>query len=207
MMMTVKQYAEDRNSSETTVKRHITKLGLDLPINPNHKKQRLISTENQRLLDESIGCQSSTPIASPAVEVIPYQRSEEVSMIIAEGEILKAQHLVPYQPTAQNPLLLALQRQAAEMQANNLARYQQIQQDNQTQQESQQAIAAAKRIRLMESAQQEAFEAHQLKKQLIAQATTNLEMMDLGFPVNQTPASTPQTSPQSAASSPQPDWL
>jgi hypothetical protein len=210
MMMTVKQYVDDRQSSETTVKRHIKKLNLDLPINPLNKKQRLISIENQQRLDASLGCQSSTPIAAVAevIEVTPYQRSEEVGMIIAEGEILKAQHLIPYQPTAQNPLLLALQQQAAQMQQANQARYAQIQQDSQTQQESQQAIAAAKRIRLMEQAQQEAFEAHQLKKQLIAKATNDLEMYDLGFPpVNQTPEPTPQPRPQSQPSSPQPSWL
>ena len=90
MMMTVKQYVDDRQSSETTVKRHIKKLNLDLPKNPLNKNQRLISTENQRLLDASIGCQSSTPIAAAVevIEVTPYQRSEEVSMIIAEGELL-----------------------------------------------------------------------------------------------------------------------
>ena len=207
MMMTVKQYVDDRQSSETTVKRHIKKLNLDLPINPTNKKQRLISTEHQRLLDASIGYQPPTPIVLdvPVVEVIPYQRSEEVSMIIAEGEILKAQHLIPFQRAEQNPLLLALQRQAAEMQQANLARYQQIQHDNQTQQEAQSAIAAAKRIKLIEAAQQEAFEAHQLKKQLIAQATTDLEMMDLGFSIEPIPA--PQHRPQSQPSESQPSWL
>ena len=212
MMMTLKQYVESRQSSDTTVKRHIKKLGLTLPENPTDKRSRLISVEHQQRLDASIGVSPLTPIAIDAavVEVIPYQRSEEVSMIIAEGEILKAQHLIPYQPAAQNPLLLALQRQASEMQQSNQARYQQIQQDNQTQQEAQQAIAAAKRIKLIEAAQQEAFEAHQLKKQLIAQATTDLELMDMGLSVNAinaTPEPTPQMRPQSQPSESQPSWL
>ena len=207
MMMTLKQYVESRQSSDTTVKRHIKKLGLTLPENPTDKRSRLISTEHQQRLDASIGCHPPVAIAVdvPTIEVIPYQRSEEVSMIIAEGEILKAQHLIPYQPAEQNPLLLALQRQAAEMQRSNQARYQQIQQDNQTQQEAQQAIAAAKRIKLMEIAQQEAFEAHQLKKQLIAQATTDLELMDMGL--SSSVNATPQMRPQSQPSESQPSWL
>lgn len=207
MMMTVKQYADDRQISESTVKRHITKQKLDLPINPLNKKQRLLSRENQHLLDVSIGCQSSTPIAAVEVEVTPYQRSESASMVIAEGEILKAQYLTPYQPTEQNPLLLVLQQQAAEMQQANQARYAQLQQNAQAQTETQQAIAAAKRIRLIESVQQEAFEAHQLKKQLLAQAATELELMDMGLSVNQPPAPTPQPRPQSQPSSQQPSWL
>ncbi len=207
MMMTLKQYVESRQSSDTTVKRHIKKLGLTLPENPSDRRSRLISTDHQQRLDDSMGYHPPAPIALdvPVVEVIPYQRSEEVSMIIAEGEILKAQHLIPYQRVEQNPLLLALQRQAAEMQQSNLARYQQIQHDNQTQHEAQQAIAAAKRIKLIEAAQQEAFEAHQLKKQLIAQATTDLELMDMGLSVNPDP--TPQTRPQSQPSESQPSWL
>jgi hypothetical protein len=204
-------YKRQRDTSETTVKRRIKSFGWELPINPLNKKQRLLSVERQHLLDESIGYTTPTvePTAVEVIEVTPYERSEQVSMIIAEGEILKAQHLIPYQPTAQNPLLLALQQQAAEMQQANQARYAQLQHNAQTQTETQQAIAAAKRIRLIEQAQQQAFENHQLKKQLIAQAETELELMDMGLsiPVNQTPAPTPQTSPQSAASSPQPDWL
>jgi hypothetical protein len=209
MMMTVAQYAESRDLSEATVKKHIKKLELELPCNPNDRRQRLISRENQQALDQSTrrSAPPSPAAIEPPIEVIPYQRSEEAAMVIAEGEIIKAQHLVPYQSADQNPLLIALQRQAAELQQSNLARYHQIQNDNQTQQEAQQAIAAAKRIRLMEAAQQEAFENHQLKKQLLAQATTELELMDMGLSVNNPPVPTKQTVPQSSAPERSPDWL
>jgi hypothetical protein len=213
-MLTVARYAETRGISVATVKNHIKKLELDLPLNPQDNRQRLISTENQRKLDESTRRSAPTPTTVPTVEaeiieVTPYVRSESASMVIAEGEILKAQYLVPYQPTEQNPLLLALQQQAAEMQQANLARYAQLQQNAQTQNETQQAIAAAKRIRLMEQAQQQAFENHQLKKQLIAQAETELELMDMGLGL---PTPKPQSSPSqpvSVATSDelQPDWL
>lgn len=211
-MLTVQSYADSRKLSVATVKNHIKKLGLDLPLNPQDNRQRLISTENQRKLDEST--RRSAPTTVPTVEaeiieVTPYVRSESASMVIAEGEILKAQYLVPYQPTEQNPLLLALQQQAAEMQQANLARYAQLQQNAQTQNETQQAIAAAKRIRLMEQAQQQAFENHQLKKQLIAQVETELELMDMGLGL---PTPKPHSSPSQPVSvAPsdelQPDWL
>jgi hypothetical protein len=213
-MLTVQAYANSRKLSVATVKNHIKKLELDLPLNPQDNRQRLISQENQRKLDESTRRSAPTPPPSQAIEaeiieVTPYVRSESASMVIAEGEILKAQYLVPYQPTEQNPLLLALQRQAAEMQQANLARYAQLRENSQTQNETQQAIAAAKRIRLMEQAQQQAFENHQLKKQLIAQAETELELMDMGLGL---PTPKPQTSPPqpvSVTTSPelQPDWL
>jgi hypothetical protein len=213
-MLTVQSYADSRKLSVATVKNHIKKLELDLPLNPQDNRQRLISLDNQRKLDESTRRSAPTPTIVPTVEaelieVTPYVRSESASMVIAEGEILKAQYLVPYQPTEQNPLLLALQRQAAEMQQANLARYAQLRENSQTQNETQQAIAAAKRIRLMEQAQQQAFENHQLKKQLIAQAETELELMDMGLGL---PTPKPQQSPVqpvSVTTSPelQPDWL
>lgn len=192
MMITVARYAETRSLSVATVKNHIKKLGLNLPPNPQDNRQRLISLENQRKLDDSTRRSAPTVPAAVETEVLQvthHERSEEVSMVIAEGEILKAQYIVPYQPAAQNPLLLALQRQANEMQENNLARYRQIQQDSAAQNETQQAIAAAKRLKLMEAAQQEAFESHQLKKQIIAQTTIELELMDLGLVL---PAPKPQ---------------
>jgi hypothetical protein len=213
-MLTVQAYANSRKLSVATVKNHIKKLELDLPLNPQDNRQRLISLDNQRKLDESTR-RSAPPtptvptVEAEIIEVTPYVRSESASMVIAEGEILKAQYLIPHQPTEQNPLLLALQQQAAEMQQANLARYAQLQQNAQTQNETQQAIAAAKRIRLMEQAQQQAFENHQLKKQLIAQAETELELMDmgLGLPTPKPQPSPPQ--PASVAPSPelQPDWL
>jgi hypothetical protein len=211
MMMPVATYAENRGRSESTVKAWIKKLNLELPVNPDDRRQRLISNQNQDLLDAHGKVKPVAPIAAAVevIEVTPYQRSEETAMIIAEGEILKAQYLVPYQPVAQNPLLLALQRQTAEMQQANQARYAQIQQDIHTQREAQQTIAAAKRIKIMEAAQQEAFEAHQLKKQFIAQAETELELMDMGLGL---PTPKPQSSPSqpvSVATSDelQPDWL
>jgi hypothetical protein len=208
MMMPLTSYVESRQTSLSTINRHIKRLNLDLPLNPKDKRQKLVSSENQSRLDAAIGYQPSIDVIEP-IEVIPYERSENVSMIIAEGEILKAQHLVPYQRADQNPLLLALQRQAEEMQRSNNARYQQIKQDNQAQQESQQAIAAAKRLRLMEAAHQEAFETHQLRKQLIAQATTELELLDMGLSIssNQPPAPPLQTDPQSSSPAPSPEWL
>jgi hypothetical protein len=213
-MLTVQAYANSRKLSVATVKNHIKKLELDLPLNPQDNRQRLISLDNQRRLDESTR-RSAPPTATvptveaELIEVVPYERSEETAMIIAEGEILKAQYLVPYQPVAQNPLLLALQRQTAEMQQANQARYAQIQQDIHTQREAQQTIAAAKRIKIMEAAQQEAFEAHQLKKQFIAQAATELEMMDMGLSIAPAPSPKPQAPAASPEPSPelQPDWL
>ena len=126
-------------------------------------------------------------------------------MLITEAQIIKAQNLIPYQRPDDNPLLNALQRQSAAMQQANLDRYNQIRYDNHTQRETQQAIAAARLIKLMESAQKEAFETHQLKKQMIAAATTDLELLELEF--DSTPDPIPQPSPQTIPIKSLPDWF
>ena len=224
MILTLKQYVSSRQISESTVKRHLKKLGITLPENPSDRRSRLVSPEDQTRLDISMACNHppalgidaaavpilQTPIAATAtaaavVDAVEYHRSDSASMIIAEAQIIKAQNLIPYQRPDDNPLLNALQRQSAAMQQANLDRYNQIRYDNHTQRETQQAIAAARLIKLMESAQKEAFETHQLKKQMIAAATTDLELLELEF--DSTPDPIPQTIPQTIPIKSLLDWF
>lgn len=208
MMMTVAQYAESRGLSVATVKNHIKKLELDLPLNPEDKRQRLISTEAQRLLDASTRRSpqgsNDTPIE---VEVMPYRRSEETSMIIAEGAIVEAQ-LTTYQRPEENPLLQALRAQIVTLEQSNQQRYQQIQSGIQSQHDINQAISAAKKLQIVEAAQREAIEEFQMKQQLKQKTLTDLEILSLGLsPVNQVPDPTTQHSPKSQPSPSQPSWL
>ena len=227
MILTLKQYISSRQISESTVKRHLKKLGITLPENPSDRRSRLVSPEDQTRLDISmssnyppalgIDAQGApnlqTPIiAAAAVDAaavdaaaVEYHRSESSNMLITEAQIIKAQNLIPYQRPDDNPLLAALQRQSAAMQQANLDRYNQIRYDNHTQRETEQAIAAARLIKLMESAQKEAFETHQLKKQMIAAATTDLELLELEF--DSTPDPIPQPSPQTIPKKSLPDWF
>ena len=227
MILTLKQYISSRQISESTVKRHLKKLGITLPENPSDRRSRLVSPEDQTRLDISmssnyppalgIDAQGApnlqTPIiAAAAVDAaavdaaaVEYHRSESSNMLITEAQIIKAQNLIPYQRPDDNPLLAALQRQSAAMQQANLDRYNQIRYDNHTQRETEQAIAAARLIKLMESAQKEAFETHQLKKQMIAAATTDLELLELEF--DSTPDPIPQPSPQTIPIKSLPDWF
>lgn len=208
MMMTVKQYADDRNSSETTVKRHITKLGLTLPVNPSNKKQRLISHDHQRLLDASIGCQTSTPIAveSEILPPIQYERSEAVALTLAENAILQTQ-ITPFRTADQNPLYQALQQQVQLLQLQNDQQLQAIQQQGQAQRDTDASIEAMDQLAIAQRAMSRAAQHHQLEQDLYNQTRTQLNLTARGIPVNQPPAPTPQTSPQSPAPSPQPDWL
>ena len=213
MILTFAQYVSSRQMSESTVKRHLKKLGITLPENPSDRRSRLVSPEDQARLDISMACNhppalgidAATVTVVDAVDAVEYHRSDSASMIIAEAQIIKAQNLIPYQRPDENPLLVALRRDAAAMQTANLDRYNQIRYDNHTQRETQQAIAAARLIRLMESAQKEAFETHQLKKQMIAAATTDLELLELEF--DSTPDPIPQTSPQTSPRKSLPDWF
>lgn len=234
MILTLTQYVSSRQISESTVKRHLKKLGITLPENPSDRRSRLVGPEDQARLDISMSCSHlsalvidaatvpnlQTPIAAAAAvdaaaaavdaaavdaAAVEYHRSDSASMIIAEAQIIKAQNLIPYQRPDENPLLVALRRDTAAMQTANLDRYNQIRYDNHTQRETQQAIAAARLIRLMESAQKEAFETHQLKKQMIAAATTDLELLELEF--DSTPDPIPQTSPQTIPIKSLPDWF
>ena len=224
MILTLSQYVSSRQISESTVKRHLKKLGITLPENPSDRRSRLIGPEDQTRLDISMACNHppalgitaaavpilQTPIAAASsaaavVDSVEYHRSESSNMLITEAQIIKAQNLIPYQRPDDNPLLAALQRQSAAMQQANLDRYNQIRYDNHTQRETQQAIAAARLIKLMESAQKEAFETHQLKKQMIAAATTDLELLELEF--DSTPDPIPQTIPQTIPIKSLPEWF
>jgi hypothetical protein len=209
MMMTVAKYAESRGRSESTVKAWIKKLNLDLPTNPDDKRQRLISNEHQARLDDHGKVTAIDVQPEPTaveVEVTPYHRTEATSMMIAEGTILEAQ-LTTYQTPEENPVLQALKAQVIQLEQSNALRYQQVQAGIQSHRDTTTAIAAAKRLQIVEAAQREAVEEFTMRQQLKQQTLNNLELLSLGIPVNQPPAPTPQPSPQSSASSPQPDWL
>ena len=210
-MLTVQAYADSRKLSVATVKNHIKKLELDLPLNPQDNRQRLISLDNQRKLDQSTRRSAPTPATVPTieaevVEVTPYVRSEETAMIIAEGQILEAQ-LTTYQPAQENPYLSALKAQIAQQSEANALRYQQVVAGITSTSDTTIAINAARRMRLVEEAQREAAEEFMMKQQMKQQTTDELNLLALGI----TPPK-PQPNPiqsVSVATSPelQPDWL
>lgn len=209
-MLTVQTYADSRKLSVATVKNHIKKLELDLPLNPQDNRQRLISLDNQRKLDESTRRSAPTAavptIEAELVEVTPYVRSQETAMIIAEGQILEAQ-LTTYQPAHENPYLTALKSQIAQQSEANALRYQQVVAGITSTSDTTIAINAARRMRLVEEAQREAAEEFMMKQQMKQQTTDELNLLSLGI----TPPK-PQPSPSqsvSVATSPelQPDWL
>jgi hypothetical protein len=206
MMMTVKQYVESRDSSETTIKRRIKSFGWELPINPLNKKQRLLSTEHQRLLDESIGY--TTPAVEPEIlePVQHYERSESVALALAENAILQTQ-ITPLRTAEDNPLYQALQKQVQALQRQNDQQIQAIYQQGHAQRDTDAAIEAMDQLAIAQRAMSRATQHHQLEQDLYNQTRTQLNLATRGLPVNQPPAPTPQTSPQSTASSSGPDWL
>lgn len=212
-MMTVATYAETRGRSESTVKGWIKKLELELPINPADRRQRLISNDHQALLDAHGKVKASSQIPAAVdceiLEPVPtYQRSPELSVMIAEGAVIQAQASLTQYNASQNPLLQALQQQVQQLETRNAHHNQEINLMIQTQQESQQAIAAIDRMRIAQAAKEEAFQEFQLKKQLKQDALNNYELQARGLaPVNQTPEPTPQPRPQSQPLASQPSWL
>lgn len=211
MMMTVKTYAKSRGLSEATVKNHITRLKLDLPINPEDKRQRLISTENQNKLDIST---RRSPINPPAqtveaevIEVRPYQRDEETSMIIAEGAIVQAQ-IQHSQLTHESPLLAALKANIAQQSQSNQLRYQQVVEGIHAQSDTSLAIEAARRLQLIEQGQRAAVEEFTTVQEIKRKTLDELNLLSLGLPPT-APKSQVQESPVVSPPSPepQPDWL
>ena len=212
MMMTVAQYAESRDLSEATVKKHIKKLELDLPDNPGDRRQRLISNDHQKALDQSTRRQPPIVVAAVEAEIMPevtpYHRTEETGLMIANGAILEAQ-LTTYQTPQENPLLQALKAKVLQLEQSNALRQEQTIAAIQSQQDTNTAISAVRRMQIVEAAQRRAVEEFQMSQQIEHQTRTELEMMALGLTPapNQPTASPLQTVPQSSASSPSPEWL
>jgi transposase len=180
-MLTVKQYATSRGISESTAKNWITRLDLELIANPADKRQRLISTSQAAQLDQAFNVRSNDAPAAAAAEitVIPYERSSELSMTIAEASLTPIDY--SYQRPEDNPLLQHLQHQVAALAAQNAQALSQVTASTQAQQDAVAALDAIHRLRIVQAAQAEAIRDFHLKQQIYAQQTTNLELAAAGI--------------------------
>lgn len=200
-MLTVKQYAESRGVSDTTVKNHIRKLALDLPENPTDRRQRLLSNDHQLALDESLGV---SPIAQPITpEVIPYERGEAVGMVLAQNSL----NPISYEITRpeDNPLFQALQNQVAALEQYNTQAYDALHHQTTAYRDADAAISAIEKLQIAQRARQKAFEHHSLEQQLYNQSLTELRMASQGLHAP-TQATAPAAQPQQPTAS-NPDWL
>lgn len=197
-MLTVREYAELRGISESTVKNHIRKLELELEENPRDRRQRVISPQQQLELDESIGIEKIPPV------VEEYQRSEEVGMILAEGSITQIEYSIDRPEN--NPLLVAIQNQVLQMQQYNHQATQAVQQQAAAGRDTKAAIEAVQKLKIIQAAQQKAIEHHTLEQQVYSQARINLQMISEGIQPAAAPPTAempiPTENPQDAN-----DWL
>lgn len=192
MKITVAQYASSRNISEATVKKAISDKQWDLEHNPNDKRQRLLSLQQQAELDQSIP-KASPPSATPVVtaEVVPYQRPTEVGMILAERAVTVGEIVYQPQSATDNPLYQALEAKLRSMQAQNLQASQQMQANAAANRDTAAAIDGLKQMQIIQDAEAQAYRDFQLKKQAHAAAMQRLELQDAGL----TPAPSPAAPP------------
>jgi hypothetical protein len=204
MLITVKDYAANRDISETTVKKYIRKLELSLSLNPLDSRQRLLSTDQQADLDKAIGCNPPTPTAPLTVEVMPnYERSESVSLVMAEAQANTAIATSGFNLPQNNPLYQALAQQVQTLELENIHHLQNIQTQSTANLDATAAISAIDQLRIIQAARTEAAAEFLLKQQVKAQALTEFELQSRGLTpvvvqqVHPTPPPTSQSSPPS----------
>lgn len=206
MMMPLSNYVESRQTSLSTITRHIKRLNLELPLNPNDKRQKLVSTENQSRLDASIGFQPAAAVETTVQPIEYYNRTEETGLVLAASSLAQAQ-ITNFQSPDQNPLVQALKLQLQQMELQNAQNYQQMDQANQARRDNQAMVSAVDRLQTMQRAKMKAFNDHQLEQNLYDEERMQLDLQSRGFSpvVNQPPAPTLQAVPQSSSLSP--EWL
>jgi hypothetical protein len=203
-MLTVAEYADSRNISESTVKAAITKLQLDLHNHPADKRKRLISLTHQSQLDAAIPkATPPLPTAPITVEVMPhYERAESVSLVMAEAQANTAIATSGFNLPQNNPLYQALAHQVQTLELENIHHLQNIQTQSTANLDATAAISAIDQLRIIQAARTEAAAEFMLKQQVKAQALTEFELQSRGLaPVVQihpTPPPTSQSSPPSA---------
>ncbi len=204
MLLTVKDYADNRCVSESTVRKRIQKMGLALSVNPIDARQRLLTTDQQAELDKAIGCKPPTPTEPLTVEVMPsYERSESVALVMAEAQLSTAIASSNFNFAQDNPLYQALAQQVQVLELENQRILQNIQTQSSANLDATAAIGAIDQLRLIQSARAEAAAEFILKQQVKAQALTEFELQSRGLaPVQQphpTPPPTSQSSPPSSS--------
>lgn len=199
-MLTVAEYADSRNISESTVKAAITRLGLDLPPHPQDKRKRLISLAHQSQLDSSIPKAQPPAVVTPVVEVQHYDRPESVGMVIAERAMVIG--AIDYQPQAasDNPLYQALQARLEAMKSQNALVVQQVQQNTAANRDTDVAIDSLRQLEIIQAAQARAARDHHLEQQAYLLAKQDLQMQAAGLApvVAQQPHPTPPPASQSS---------
>jgi hypothetical protein len=200
-MLTVAEYADSRNISESTVKAAITKLQLDLPPHPADKRKRLISLTHQSQLDAAIPkATPPLPTAPITVEVMPhYERAESVSLVMAEAQANTAIATSGFNLPQNNPLYQALAQQVQTLELENIHHLQNIQTQSTANLDATAAISSIDQLRIIQAARAEAAAEFVLKQQVKAQALTEFELQSRGLaPVVQQPHPTPPPASQSS---------
>lgn len=180
MMQTIAQYAQSRGVSESTVKNRIRELGIEPLINPHDKRQRLLTNDHQRQIDATLPKRPDEPgdaHADPApVEVVQYQRPEEVSLVLAEDTLTIGAVDFGYQSIDQDPLYQAMLGEVQQLQVRTAATDSQLTQFNQAHADSDRAMRALKRLRTVSKARQEAQEDFFVSQQAYEQEIKRLEL-------------------------------
>jgi hypothetical protein len=202
-MLTVAEYAESRNISESTVKAAITKLELDLPPHPADKRKRLISLAHQSKLDQAIPKAQPPAVVTPVVEVQQYDRPEAVGMVLAERAMVVGTIDYHHQSANENPLYQALQARLESMKSQNALVVQQVQQTTAANRDTDVAIDSLRQMEIIQTAQARAARDHHLEQQAYLLAKQDLQMQAAGLtpvaqPHHPTPPPTSQSSPPSA---------
>lgn len=198
MKLTVAQYASSRNISEATVKNAIKKKQWELEQNPNDNRQRLLSLQQQSELDQAIP-KAAIPSAIPTVpvEVMPYQRPNEVGMVLAERAVSVGNITYNPQSVVDNPLYQAKLERLNAIKAQNHHISQQMQVNLTAAQDTTAAIDSLHQLEIVQKAQARAFRDHQLEQTAYDLARQDLEMQAAGLTpvVPSSPAAQP-TAPQ-----------
>jgi hypothetical protein len=127
MKITVGECAKTRDISDVTVKKAIADKQWELKQNPNDKRQRLLSLEQQVELDQAIP-KAAPPSANPTIlaEVMPYHRPTEVGMVLAERAITVGEITYQHQAATDNPLYQAMPQRLKSIQGQQIQINQQL---------------------------------------------------------------------------------
>lgn len=199
MRITVAEYAKTRNISDATVKAAINRLELQLEQNPNDKRQRLLSLEQQAQLDNAIPKANPSAIPTVPTEVIEYHRPTEVGMTLAKRAVTVPE--ITYTPTTaiDNPLFQALATKVNAIEVQNAAIAQQVQITITAQRDTEAAIDAYQQMDIIQQATARAHRDHQLDQQAYNQARQNLQMQAAGLtpvvPSSASPSAQPTPPP------------
>lgn len=202
--MTVTEYAKSRNRDSSTVRKWIQGKGWELPASESDARSRVLNSEQMKELDADYKV-SAKPVEKP-VEV--YERSEEVSKLIIEGELIDTQiQSAGLVRADDNPYISLVQQRLQQMQAQNQLALAQADQQVQANLDVQKAMQSLQDAEAIQAGVQDAIRLHNLRQSAKQQTLTNLSMKEAGLaPVAQVSDQQPsQQEVAEAAKKPSPE--